>query len=261
MKNFIKGLVVGIGKIIPGVSGAMLAISMGIYDKSLDFICSFRNNIKESIKYLFPIGLGIVLSIIFFSRVLSICLEKFYFVTMLFFVGLIIGGIPMIVNKVKKNNYYIAIISFIIFFIISIGNINNIYIIKNNMFDLFVFFLSGIVDAVGTVVPGISSTALLMIMGTYNGVISSIGNLRPLNILLPFGFGLIIGLVVIAKVVNYLFRKYEDKMYAFILGILLSSVILLIIQSFKYGIDIIHLIIGLLFMIFGIFISTLLKEK
>ena len=130
MKNFFKGFIIGIGKIIPGVSGAMLAISMGIYDKALNYISNFRENKKESIKYLFPISLGIILSIIFFSKIISISLNNFYLITMLFFVGLIIGGIPSITCKVKKQDYFIVIISFIIFFLLSISNINNIYIVN-----------------------------------------------------------------------------------------------------------------------------------
>ena len=261
MKNFFKGFVVGIGKIIPGVSGAMLAISMGIYDKAIEYICNFNNNKKESIKYLSPIGLGVILSIVFFSKIISLALNNFYLVTMLFFVGLIIGGVPMVIGKVKKKDYYIVVISFIIFFLIAISNIDNVYVIKNNVIDLFMFFISGIVEAIGTVVPGISSTALLMIMGTYNSVIGALGNFDNVKILIPFVIGLFIGLFVVVKIINYLFSKYENKVYAFVLGVLLSSIVLLVVQSFRYSFGIIELIIGLVFMILGIFISSLLKEK
>lgn len=261
MKNFFKGFVVGIGKIIPGVSGAMLAISMGIYDRAIEYVCNFKNNKKESIKYLTPIGLGVVLSIIFFSRIISLCLDKFYLITMLFFIGLIIGGVPMVVNKVKKKDCYISFISFIIFFLISISNIDNVYVLKDSFIDFIVFFLSGIIEAIGTVVPGISSTALLMVMGTYNTVISSIGNLSDIMVLIPFGIGLIIGLIVIVKIIDYLFKRCEDKVYAFVLGVLLSCIVLMIVKSFNYSFSVIELIIGLVVMVFGIFISNLLKEK
>jgi len=261
MKNFLKGFVVGIGKIIPGVSGAMLAISMGIYDKALEYICNFKKNKKDSIKYLVPIGLGVVLSIIFFSKIISWALAKFYTITMLFFVGLIIGGIPSIKERVYKKDFYLVIISFIIFFLISISNIDNVYIIRNNFFDFFIFFVSGIIEAVGTVVPGISSTALLMIMGTYNSVIDGIANINNFKILIPFGFGITSGLLITVRIINYLFNKCEGKVYAFVLGVLLSSIVLLIVQSFKYDVNFMSLIIGLVFMMMGICISNVLKEK
>ena len=89
MINFIKGFIIGIGKIIPGVSGAMLATIMGVYDKAIFYICNFKNNIKAAIKYLFPIGIGVIVSIILFSKIISLCLDKYYVITMLFFIGLI----------------------------------------------------------------------------------------------------------------------------------------------------------------------------
>lgn len=261
MKNFFKGFVVGIGKIIPGVSGAIIAMSMGIYDKSINYICSFKNNKKESIRYLFPIGLGVILSIIFFSKVISFCLNKFYLVTMLFFIGLIIGGIPLVVNKVKKKDYYITIVTLILFFLISISNVNNIYVVKNSIMDIFIFSISGIIEAIGTIVPGISSTALLMIIGTYDLIINAIGNFSDVGIIIPFVLGFCFSMFAIIKIINYLFKKSEDKVYAFVLGVLLSSIILLIIKSFKYSVSIFELLIGIVFMIIGIFISNILKEK
>lgn len=261
MKNFIKGFIVGIGKIIPGVSGALLAISMGIYDKSIEYICNFKNNKKESIKYLFPIGIGIILSIICFSKIISFCLDKFYIVTMLFFVGLIIGGVPSVARNIQKKDYTIVMISFIFFFLISIGNSSNIYVVTNKFIDYFMFFLSGVIEAIGTVVPGISSTALLMIVGTYNDVINAIGNLNNFRILIPFGIGLLFGLILIVKIIYILLSKCENKVYAFSLGILLSSIILLIIKTFRYRVDIIYLIIGIISMIVGIFIGNLMDKK
>lgn len=261
MKNLLKGFIIGIGKIIPGVSGAILAISMGIYDKALDYISNFCKNKKESIKYLLPIGLGIMLSIIFFSKVISFALNKYYIITMLFFIGLIIGGIPFITYKVKKKDYYIVVISFVFFFLISIGGINTAYTIKNNFIDYIIFFFSGIVEAIGTIVPGISSTALLMVIGTYDIIVYSIGNLTNMKIMVPFAIGVIFGIYSIVKIINYLFHMYENKVYAFVFGVLSSSIVLLIIQSFKKSLTIIELIVGLIFMVIGIFIASFMEKK
>ena len=128
MNNLIKGFIIGIGKILPGVSGALLAILMGVYDKSIDYIINFKRNKKESIKYLFPIGIGILLSIILFSKVIYYTLSKYYFEVMMLFIGLIIGTTPSIINKTEKKDNYLVIISFLIFFFISISNIDNTYI-------------------------------------------------------------------------------------------------------------------------------------
>ena len=115
MKNILKGFIIGIGKIIPGVSGAILALSLGVYDKSIYYINNFKYNKKESLKYLLPLAIGIILSIIFFSKIINYLLDKYYVLTMLFFIGLIIGTIPSTLKEVNKKNYYLVIISFLIF--------------------------------------------------------------------------------------------------------------------------------------------------
>ena len=118
MINFIKGFIIGIGKIIPGVSGAMLATIMGVYDKSIFYICNFKNNIKTAIKYLFPIGIGVIVSIILFSKIISLCLDKYYVITMLFFIGLIIGGFSFIVNKVNKSDIILVLLVLLFFLLL-----------------------------------------------------------------------------------------------------------------------------------------------
>ena len=172
MINILKGFIIGIGKIIPGVSGAILAISMGVYDKSIYYINNFKDNKKDSIKYLLPLSIGIIISIIFFSKIISYLLDKYYIITMLLFVGLIIGTIPSITKEINKKDYYLTIISFIIFLSLSLLGANNNYILKENITDKIVFILSGVLEAIGTVVPGVSSTALLMTIGTYKIIIS-----------------------------------------------------------------------------------------
>lgn len=261
MLNFFKGFIIGIGKIIPGVSGAMLAAIMGVYDKALYYICNFRKNIKESIKYLSPIAAGILLSIILFSKVISICLDKYYVITMFFFIGLVIGGLPFIINKINKKDYSITIISFSIFFFLSIFNINNNYTPQNNFIDIIIYILSGLLEAIGTIVPGVSSAALLMIVGTYDQIVYSIGNITNIKLIITFSISTIIFILLLVKIVEYLFRKYNNKMYSFVLGVLSSSIILLIIQVFKNKVSIITLSIGLIFMILGIIIANLFKEK
>jgi len=266
MKNFIKGFIIGIGKVIPGVSGAILAIIMGIYDKALFYINNFKNNKKEAIRFLLPIGVGIILAIILFSKIIDYALTKYYLITMLFFVGLVVGGIPFVYNKVEKKDYFIVVVSFMVFFVVSITNVSNNYIVSNNFVDAIIFVISGFIEAIGTVVPGISSTALLLIMGTYDTIISSIGNLTDfslfifnLKILIPYGIGVVIGIILIVRLVNFLFDRYNNKMYAFIFGVLLSSIVLLIIKTFNTEFVVVELVVGIFMMFFGILISSLLE--
>ena len=105
-------------------------------------------------------------------------------------------------------------------------------------------------------------------MGTYNTVISSIGNITNTSILIdnikiiiPFALGFTIGMLILVKIIESLFKKYSGKLYSFILGVLLSSIILLLVQAFKSEFKVIELIIGLLLLFIGIVISSIMKEK
>ena len=249
---FIKGIIIGIGKIIPGVSGAVLAIILKVYDEGLNSIINFFKNPKQNILFLTKIGLGILVGIILFSNIINYTLTNYYVITMLFFIGLIIGGIPSILKEVDKKDYIYSLIT----------NINNNYLITNTYKDYLVFFLGGITEALGTVIPGLSSTALLLILGIYNTLITKISNISKLiidlKILLPFTIGLILGLILISKLIIYLLNKHKKKTYSIIIGLLISSIITLIIKTFLITPSLIELLIGLLLMIIGIIISNIL---
>ena len=175
--------------------------------------------------------------------------------------------LPEIIKKVKKQDNIIVGTSFIIFFIISISNLNSNYILKGNILDIIILFISGLLEAIGTVVPGVSSSALLMILGTYNIILSSIGNITSISVILtnikiiiPFLLGVFLGIITLIKIIDYLLKKHENKLYSFVLGVLLSSIILLIIKVFKEKITIVELILGIIFLLLGVLISNLIKK-
>ena len=117
------------------------------------------------------------------------------------------------------------------------------------------------IETIGTIVPGVSGTALLMIIGTYDSIIYAVGNITNIKLLIPFILGMFISLVLFIKLIDYLFNKYNDKMYALIFGLLISSIFILIMQVFRKEIYIGSLILGIIFMLFGIFTSSLFKDK
>lgn len=257
---FIKGIIIGIGKIIPGVSGAVLAVILKIYDKVIDMVVNFKKNIKNNLIYLFILSLGILTGIILFSKIILYMLNNYYVYTNMLFIGLIIGGIPSINKDVDKKDYKYTFIVLIIFTIISLFNFNNTYIIKNNFIDYIIFFIGGLFEALGTIIPGLSSTSLLLLIGIYNDIIISLSNISNLiinyKILIPFSIGLIIGLIITVILMSKLLNK--KKTNSFILGFILSSIFLLIIRLFNIYIELPTLLIGIIFMIIGIFISYFL---
>lgn len=239
IKEFVKGIIIGVAKIIPGLSGAVIMISFNLYDRAIDAITNFFVDPKKNFMFLFNLGIGVVVGIVIFSNILSYFVTNYYVYTTSLFVGLIFGGIPIIINNTNKRrrDYLVIFLSFCLMSLLSVSGINNDYVIRNDFMDIIVFFVSGLFEAIGTVLPGISSTALLMLMGVYDLYLEIFSNIFNINYIIsvfrffiPFSVGMFVGIVVLAIVVNYLFNNYKSISFSFILGISLSSVFLLILR-------------------------------
>ena len=264
LKLFIKGLIVGLGKIIPGVSGSLLAISLNVYDRAILAITNFFDDVIENTKFLFTLSLGIIVSIIIFSKIILYFITNYYVITMLFFIGLILGGLLIFKSNYTNNkkNLIILLISFLIIIILASFSHSNKYVIEGNFIDYLIFFCSGFIDAFATIVPGISGTALLMNIGVYEIIISTISNITDINLLItnirviiPFGLGMVIGFILLSILISYLLKKYHSEMMAFILGVSIGSMALLVISVFRSSYTYIELMLGFLFMTMGIFIG------
>lgn len=264
----LKGFIIGIGKIVPGVSGAMLAITLGVYDKAIQAFTGFTSDIKKNFKYLLLLGIGIISSIIVFSKIINYFYINHYIPTMLFFMGLIIGGIPGLINKTSYNyrNIIITSVSFLIVTILSFSFINNTYMLKGNFVDYIILFIGGITEAFSSIVPGISGTALFMVMGIYNIVIEILANLTNVvyvadNFLLIvfFVIGLFLGIILISIVVKWLFLKCSLETYSAILGFCLSNIVILFLKIITYSPSLFGYLIGIPLSLIGYFIGKLCK--
>lgn len=267
INNFIKGIIIGIAKIIPGLSGAVLMISFNLYDKAIDAITNFFSSPKKNFIFLLNLGLGIIIGIVLFSKIIYFFMFKYYLYTTSLFLGLIMGGIPVISKKVHlKNKYPIVIASFTIITILSsLGNGAD-YVLKNTYIDLIVFFIAGLLEAVGTVLPGISSTALLMLIGVYNHYLTILSGALNINYLedtlrfiIPFSLGTLIGIILISILVNYLFKHYKQTTFSLILGIAISSIFLLGNTLIPYIKSITNLLLSLLMISIGFLITNRLE--
>lgn len=264
---FIKGLIVGFAKIIPGVSGAMLAITMGIYDKGISVISNFFSDVKDNIKFTLNVGLGIILAIIFGSKIVVFLLDNHYLPTMLLFIGLIVGGIPSFVNSIDrlsiKKYYTYTVFSFLLTLMFLFMDNKNIAIVNNFDFTFyFTMFLIGIVDAATMIIPGVSGTAILMLLGYYDIIMDAFSNManinllgNNLNILIPFGLGIIVGVIILAKIINYFLENHRDKMYMIILGLSLSSICLLFLKTVNNNYKPLEIIISLIMLVIGYNVS------
>lgn len=270
----IKGFFFGVANIIPGVSGGTIAITMGIYEEMISSISGFLKNPKKSIMYLLPIGIGAVLSILLMSKVISFCLDRFPAPTNLFFIGLIVGGIPLLTRKVKGAkfnpiNAFLLLLTFsiIMFMTFSDGGGSNIDLSNVTFGKMILLFIVGMIAAGCMVIPGISGSFVLMLLGAYQPVISVIGDLtnfshlgHNLSILIPFGVGVVVGIILIAKILEFLFNKYEVSTYYAILGFILASVIALAVTVIGVHASVIEIIVGIILFAVGSTIGYKLGE-
>ncbi|MEG1495649.1 MAG: DUF368 domain-containing protein [Bacilli bacterium] len=271
----IKGFFIGIANIIPGVSGGTLMITLGVYEQVIGAISHFFKYFKKNIKFLIPIGIGAVLSILLMSKVIGFCLEKYPFPTTLFFIGLILGGIPLIFKKVKGNikslpNWLIFLSAFsivLVFTFISSGN--RIVSFSNlNILGYIMLIIVGVVASATMIIPGISGSFMLMLMGYYKPIIDTIRDLTNLTnlghnlmILIPFGIGILVGIVLVAKLIEYLLKKYEIKTYAGVLGFVIASVIAIIVPLGGSPVNIYQIGIGILLLGMGYLVAYKLGDK
>ena len=177
IKMILKGVVMGVANIIPGVSGGTMAVSMGVYDKMIHAATHLFSEFKKSMKILIPIVIVVL------ARIIEYMFAKVPFQTNLLFIGLIIGGLPAIGKKVKGKTIRVGhILAFLLFF----GLVAGLALLGEqegaaadlsfNLVNIVKLFGVGIVASATMVIPGVSGSMMLMLMGYYNPVLSEINN-------------------------------------------------------------------------------------
>ena len=161
---------IGIGKIIPGVSGSLIAITLGVYEKSIAIISNIFSFFYKNVLFLGMLGIGVLISVMVGSKVIVFFLNQNYFLTMCLFVGLIVGTIPNVLKeiRIKRRFDYIYIIVPILFIVgIELINLNNSIEINNNFSGYMYTIFLGFIDALTMIVPGVSGTAIFILLGCY----------------------------------------------------------------------------------------------
>lgn len=259
MKNFLKGVIAGIGNIIPGVSGSALLIIFGLYEKCIEAISNIFKNFKKNFLFLLPIGLGAVLGIFSFSNIIEYCITKYETITFFIFLGLLVGTLPSLFNKSKKDGFKKSYL--IPFFITMAIGLVLLFVKSTNTFNIEVNFftsiLIGLVIAFATVVPGISNTVLLTMMGLYTTFLSAINHL-DIKLLFPIFIGVAIGTFVLSKILNKLFKKYHGYTYFGILGFVIATIPGLIPTPIVFNRD---TYFGIVLAIISFYISYLITKK
>ena len=249
-----------LGAILPGISSGVFCVIFGIYEKLLDSVLNFTKDIKNNIKFLTPILIGCFLGYFIFGNILNYCLFEFPVQSKSIFIGLILGSIPSLIKDVNKKTHFklsnlffllisifIGILSIFLESFLEINTIENI--------NYLYLFLCGFLMSIGIIVPGVSSTIILMILGVYSIYLNSISNFY-LPTLIPIGFGVIIGSFFFMRLTKYLLDYHYSSTFYSIIGFTVGSIFILI-PTFYSALD---FLIGILCAILRFFDNIHFKK-
>ncbi len=233
MKNFFKGIVIGLGGVAPGLSGSVLMVMFGLYQKTIAAISSIFNfkKLKDNLKFLIPLGIGMGIGIIAFATLIDYLLVNFEIFTRFAFLGLIVGTLPLLYKEVKKEGfkpiYYLVIAVCFGFGLFLFYGTTGIFT-KVESPNILQSLLMGLSVAGSYIVPGVDSAAILTALGFYEAWLNILAGLKDLvfdfRVLIPLACGLIIGVLGISFTINKLIKHFYTATFSVIFGLFLSVI-------------------------------------
>lgn len=287
LKDIMVGMLIGLANIIPGVSGGTIAVTMGVYDELISAITGFRKDAKKSIQILLPYLIGGVIGVGGLSFVVQYALKNYPLQTNVLFIGLILGGLPLIFKKASQTNGAkktkispVKVFLSVLFFLLIIG----VAFVKNGdsgvgdvSLDFIVMiklFLVGVIASATMVIPGISGSLVMMMLGFYEIIINNISGFikgilifdmpnvfHSTWILLPFGVGVLIGIGLIAKLMELLFEKLPGETYSAILGLVIGTPVVIIYSMGKVNVTGLGVVGTIVTFIVGFIVAFRLGEE
>ena len=254
---------------------------MGIYEKILGAVNNITKDFKGSIKTLLPYGIGLVLGIVCFAFIIEFCLTNFQIPTLFAFIGLIIGGLPSIYKRVKGEKFKpthlitLAIMASLIIVptIVTAGMGESLKAIEFSFLSVLLFITLGIISAGTMIIPGVSGSMMLMMLGYYDTILANINTfvksalsfdfaslLTPFSILMPFGIGVILGIVIIAKIIEKLLKKYPNATMWGIIGLVVTSPFAILYGVSFTGISVITVLASIIAAVVGFFVARKMGE-
>ncbi|MGO3351504.1 MAG: DUF368 domain-containing protein [Lacticaseibacillus paracasei] len=257
MLNFVKGAIIGIALVIPGLSGSIFAVVVGLYDRLLNAVNHFRDDPQKNMRFLTPIGLGAVIGILLSTKAVLVVTTRWPLPSYGFFIGLVLGIGPFIYRKLTTKKFswwYLLLVVFgfvAIYGLAKLGGTDpeNLIAIKRltSVSDAGVMAFAGVFAVSLMAIPGISGSVMLMVIDQYGTVYNAVGQLGDaaraaasgnwpafhtamgsVALLLPFMIGAAAGLIAVAKLMAYLLAHFEAQVYYAVCGIVLAAVVILI---------------------------------
>ena len=267
INQLLRGVIIGVANIIPGVSGGTMMVSMGIYDILIHCITHLFKEFKKSILTLLPYAIGMLVGILALASVISWGLENYPLPTNTLFIGLILGGLSPLLKKIdKKKINAAAVIAFIALFALIIwmgfqnkDSIQNADTIDMNIGQMLLMVVMGVIASGTMIIPGVSGSLVLMLLGYYKAVTGALKTVasglvhfdfaalgQPLLMLIPFVVGIVLGIFGVAKAIEWLTSKYPTATYCGVLGLVVASPISLLIQTDMSGASFVIVLISII---------------
>jgi putative membrane protein len=289
IKFLLNGLAFGITETVPGVSGGTVAVIFGFYNRLIETINHFTEDVKKHLRFVVPFLLGAAAGIVGFASVVNYLLARFSLPTMSLFIGLVMGIIPIIYDKVKEQGgalrpkdaiiIVIPIIALIVIAHLKAPSPTDPAAVVASINIAYMLFLliAGMVAAAALIIPGISGSFVLLLIGVYPLAIYSLSNIRLLltditnvplildiaKVLGPLGVGIIIGGLTMARLIERLLTRHHRLVYSLILGLLIGSVYALFNEDIVWqsGISAPLIVAATLTLALGCAVSYLLGRK
>ena len=270
ISKIIKGIIIALGFILPGISGGVLAAILGIYERMIRFLAHPFKQLKEDVLYFLPVAIGMLLGIGLFSYPIEYLLEHYQVYVLWSFAGAIIGTVPSLVKEANRESEKdkVDLIWFWTTFIISGISLYSLNFVVGSLSATFLnFILAGVLLALGILVPGLSPSNLLLILGLYSPMLTGFKTFDLFGTFLPIGIGAVLTFVTFSKFMDYALRVYHSRVYHFIIGIVLSSTLLILIpnagssESISYaGLSIVSYVIIAFFFALGIWLGIWMSQ-
>lgn len=238
MKNFsvfsylfkiLKGALVGLGAVLPGISGGVLCVVFGIYKTVMEFLASPFKRFKTHFPKLLPYGIGLIIGFLGIAKVLAFLLDKYPAPSVCVFIGLIVGMLPSLFREAgekgrTKGSYVALVIAMVVIFALLISlKVLSVSIAPNFVWYLF----CGFCLALSVIAPGMSFSTLLMPLGLYQPFVDGISSF-DLGVLIPAGIGALLTVILFAKAVNMLFEKQYSIAFHAIVGVVIAATVMII---------------------------------
>ena len=256
----IQGAVIGLGAVLPGISGGVLCVVFGIYKPIMELLSHPLKNFKTHVPKLLPVIVGLGVGFMGIANLLSFFLEKYPAPSVCLFVGLIVGMMPSLFReageKGRSQGSFISMgIAMVAVFALLLGlQFSAVQITPNFAWYLF----CGFCLALSVIAPGMSFSTLLMPLGLYTPFVDGIGHLN-MGVLLPGGLGALITVILLAKAVNALFERYYSLAFHAIIGIVIAATAMIIpFQSFAISVG--QCVVNVLCLAVGIIAALLLDR-